>query len=87
MGAPVHKNAPVFGIPVSNRLVNLVLLLATVTASVGWFLAAHHGRGVPPECYTLEGDSSLRFDATHGSATTRSTFAVAESEDQVMLGN
>ena len=64
----------------------MLLAITSVTACVGWFLAAREGRGVPPDCYTLDGDRWLRFDALHGISTERSTFAVAESGDQVMLG-
>ena len=55
--------------------------------SIGWFLAAQEGRGIPPECYSLERDDrSLWFDGLHGGGTERATFAVAESPDKVMIG-
>ncbi|MGH3479754.1 MAG: GNAT family N-acetyltransferase [Nocardioidaceae bacterium] len=63
-----------------------LLALGTVVASTGWLLAAHEGRGIAPECYGLQGRSDIRFDPLHGSNTERSTFAVAESNDSIMLG-
>lgn len=70
-----------------NRLLTILLAITTVTASAGWFLAAREGRGIPPECYSLEdGDRSLWFEGLHGVSTERSTFAVAESPDEVMVG-
>lgn len=64
----------------------LTLILTTAVASTGWFLSAREGRGVPPECYTIETPNSIRFDAPHGVDTLRSIFAVAESDDEIMLG-
>ena len=68
------------------RIASATLTLTTVGASTGWYLAAHDGRGVPRECYVLEGPSAIRFDAVHGNDTHRATFAVAESDTRVMLG-
>ena len=63
-----------------------LLAVTTVVASVGWFLSAWDGRGVPPECYRLRAERILEFDTVHGHDTRRSTIAVAESRDAVMLG-
>lgn len=41
---------------------------------------------MPVECYTLEDGKLISFNASHGNQTHRSTFAVAESDDEVMLG-
>lgn len=62
------------------------LLTTTLVASTGWYLAAREGRGLPPECYALNGDSDIEIRPTHGNATLRATFAVAESPTHVMLG-
>ena len=68
-----------------NRILVAMLAVATVVTSIGWFLAAREGRGIPVECYRLDADF-IGFDAIHGNNTHRSTFAVAESDDEVMLG-
>jgi hypothetical protein len=64
------------------------LLLAgmTIVSSVGWFLSAREGRGIPALCYSLLGESEIGFQPDHGSNTLRATFAVAEDADRVMLG-
>lgn len=74
--------------PKALKLPPLTVLLAvtTVTASVGWFVSAWEGRGVPPECYRLRAERVLEFDTTHGQATTRATIAVEEARDKVMVG-
>lgn len=64
-----------------------MLATTTVAASTGWWLAAREGRGLPVECYTLEAERFISFDAPHGNHTQRSTFSVAESDDEVMLGH
>jgi len=88
MAAP----APLHAVTIDRSARRLVWLLVglltatTVVTSTGWFLSAREGRGLPPECYTLESPSAIRFDVLHGSDSRRSTFAVAESDTQVMIG-
>jgi hypothetical protein len=60
----------------------VVICLSTTT---GWILAAHDGGGSPLECYSLRGDE-IRFFPVHGGATFRSTYAVEERDDDVMIG-
>ena len=74
--------------PGRRALLSLVVLLGltTLASSAGWFLAAREGRGIPVDCYTLEGDADLLVDASHGSATRKATFAVSESRDRVEIG-
>lgn len=63
-----------------------VLAVTTLVAASGWFLAAREGRGIPPECYTLDGPYGIQFAPVHGNATRRAMFAVAESDNEVTLG-
>lgn len=64
-----------------------LLGVTTIVASTGWFLAAHEGRGIAPQCYSLDDSSrEIRFSPLHGNYTLKATFAVAESKEQVMLG-
>lgn len=62
------------------------LAVTTLVAASGWFLAARDGGGIPPDCYTLDGPYGIQFAPLHGNATRRATFAVAESDSEVMLG-
>ncbi len=71
----------------TSSILIAVLAATTVVASTGWLLAARDGRGIPVDCYTLEGGNVITFDAPHGNATHRSRFTVAETDDTVMLGH
>lgn len=69
-----------------SRLLTITLAIWGVTASLGWFLSAHPGRGVPPECYSLEAEHALTIRPVHGSYTDRAIFAVDDSSDRVTVG-
>jgi hypothetical protein len=61
------------------------LAVALVVASLGWFLSARDGKGIPLDCYVVKG-TTLTVAPTHGSDTLRATFSVSEEENRVVVG-
>ena len=66
-------------------ILTVVLALGLAASLVGWFFTGREGAGTPIDCYSIEGDV-LSFSPVHGTATTKATFSVAESDDKVVLG-
>jgi hypothetical protein len=66
-------------------ILTVVLALGLVASLVGWFFSGRDGAGTPIDCYSIEGDV-LSFSPVHGTATTKATFSVAESVDEVVVG-
>lgn len=59
--------------------------MALAVSSLGWFLSAREGRGIPVDCYSHDG-RTLAIAAVHGRATLQATFSVAEEEGRVVVG-
>ena len=66
----------------ASPVLTAALAVGLVVTSAGWVSAAHQD-GSPPECYSVGGDSRLTFHLVHGGETSRVTFSVAESEEEV----
>lgn len=67
----------------ASPVLTVALALGLVVTSAGWVSAAYQGGGSPPECFTVAGGSRLTFHVVHGDETSRVTFSVTESEDEV----